>query len=115
LACLWREADLTAAEIRQRLAAYRPMSHASVLTLLKRLAAKNLVARAKAATGKAHVYRATRRPDPTYRRVLGRLVQRLFGGSRVAMVASLLDIGRVSPEDIQEMKELLRQLESKRG
>jgi len=115
LACLWQKADLTAAEIRQRLDAYRPMSHGSVLTLLKRLTAKNLVARDKAASGKAHVYRATRRPDRTYRRILESLVQRVFGGSRVAMVASLLDIGHVSPEDIQEMKQLLRQVENKQG
>lgn len=115
LACLWNRGTSTAAEIRQSLAPFRPMAHASVLTLLKRLAEKGLVTREKSGRGKAFAYRATRRPQPTYRRLLGRLTERVFGGSSVALVASLLESQTPSQEELHQIRQLLDQLQDREG
>ncbi len=113
LACLWQLKQATAAEIRDHLSKSRPMAHGSVLTLLKRLAARGLVSREKGPRGKAFVFRPTRRPEPTRRRILKDLADRVFGGNRVAMIASLLETGSPTPEELEELGELFDRLKDK--
>ncbi len=107
LACLWQQGEATAAEIRSQLSAYRPMGHGSVLTLLKRLTAKELVRREKGPVGKAFVFRATHRPKPTYHRILKDLTQRIFGGNRMELIASLLEFKSPTKEELKQLKQLL--------
>lgn len=111
LACLWNRGPATAAEVRAALAEFRPMAHGSVLTLLKRLSEKGLVSRAKADKGKAFIYRATRRPQPVYRRIVDQLTQRIFGGDAIALVASLLESSACGPDDIRQIKQMLAEQE----
>jgi predicted transcriptional regulator len=110
LACLWRTGPATAAEIRTQLAAFRPMAHGSAITLLKRLIRKGLVERQKSGQGKAHLYRAvaTQRPMPDA--LIDRITRRVFGGSKVALLASLLEISPPSADELKEMKRLLQQV-----
>ncbi len=114
MACLWRHGNATAAQIRDDVSRFRPMAHGSVLTLLKRLTERGLVAREKGPSGKAFVYRPTRRPEPTYRRLLQNLTDRVFGGNRVEMLTLLLDSDPPTREELQEMKRLLDELRARR-
>ena len=57
IAFLWRHEPATVSEIRKGVAAFRPMAHGSVITLLKRLEEKKLVA-ITGKRGKAFVYAA---------------------------------------------------------
>ena len=111
LACLWNGKDATAGEIRESLARFRPMAHGSVLTLLKRLGEKGLVTRRKSGKGKAYSYRATRRPGPTYRRILANLTDRVFNGNPVTLVAALLESRTPSPEELDQIRQLLDDLQ----
>lgn len=115
LACLWHDGPSTAATIRERLQKFRPMAHGSVLTLLKRLMEKGLVGREKSGQGKAFLYHAEPSPEPTLARILKQLSERLFGGSRVAVLASLLEISPPTPEELDEMRKLLDELQSREG
>jgi len=110
LACLWRAGDGTARQVRETLKPYRPMSHGATVTLLKRLQAKGLLTRAKAAQGKAFVYRPTRGPEPTYRRILRDLKHRLFGGNGLSMVASLLETHPPTAEELDRLQAMLDEL-----
>src|SRR5215204_516293 len=91
LGCVYRRGEATARQIREDLAVERPMAHGSVVTLLKRLEQRRLLTRRKADAGKAFVYSATRKQSTTVRPVLQRLVNRVFGGDAVALVASLFE------------------------
>lgn len=115
LACLWRRGTATAREIRETLEDYRPMAHGSVVTLLGRLQDKGLVTREKAPVGKAFVYEPTRRPAPTYRRVVGDMLQRIFGGNSVALVASLFETQPPTQREIQDLQDLLDELKRTTG
>ena len=110
LACLWRIGPATAAEIRLQLAAFRPMAHGSTVTLLKRLMSKGLVERQKSGQGKSHAYRAVPTPRPMPDALIDRIMRRVFGGSSVALLASLLEISPPSANELREMKRLLRQV-----
>lgn len=121
MACLWESGSATAREIREQLIQRRPMTHTSVCTLLRRLEAKGYVVREKGSAGKAFVYRAKIQPGGMHRRLLGDLLDRLFGGSGVALVSSLLETRPPTDEEIDELQQLLQALrspkpsESKRG
>jgi BlaI family transcriptional regulator, penicillinase repressor len=110
LACVHQQGEADAASIRERLRAFRPLTHASVVTLLRRLEDKSLVTKRKGDRGKAFIYSATREPGTTYRQVVGRLVERVFGGSKLTLVSSLFDSKAPTEEELAQLKELVDQL-----
>ena len=113
LACLGRLGEASARNIREEMAAYRPMVHASVTTLLKRLEAKGLVSKRKGPTGKAFLFKPVQQPAHTYREVVGDLVQRVFGGSGIALVTSLFETNPPTLAEIDELEEILRERRKK--
>jgi predicted transcriptional regulator len=109
LVYLWRHGPATAAEVRAGVAGRRRMAHGSAVTLLKRLEDKGLVA-ATGKRGKAFVYAATCRPEPTHRRLVGDLLDRVFGGNAVSLVSSLFAGRAPSPDELRELRGLLDEL-----
>lgn len=107
LACLWEHGQLTARAIRERMEGYRPMTHAAVSTLLKRLQDKGMVARQKGPVGKAFLYRAATGPRKTYRRIVDDLIERIFRGSGTALITTLLETRPPSPGELDELQKLL--------
>ena len=101
LACIWHSGRPTAREIREAMTSYRPLAHASVMTLLKRLEERGHIRRERGPVGKAFVYEAVRSARPTQKKLLGQLVERIFGGSSVALVASLFE---TRPPDAGEVQ-----------
>ena len=115
LACLWRLDKATVRELREAMTDYRPMTHGAMATLLKRLEAKGLVLKRKAAVGKAFIYRAARRPEPTYRAIMKNLHRRIFGGSGLAMVASLIESAPPTDDELDALEVLLDDLKKERS
>ena len=113
LACVHEMGEAEATQIRQRLEPFRPLSHASVVTLLRRLEAKGIVTRRKADVGKAFVYSATRAPEETYRQVVGRMVERVFGGDPVALVTSLFGARAPSEAQLERLDALVEELHAR--
>jgi len=112
LACLWQKGEATAREVRESMAAYRPLTHSAVSTLLARLQEKRLVTRRKGPFGKALLYRAADRPKRTRRRIVGDLLQRVFGGDALAVVSSLFETRPPSAEELDRLEQLLAELRS---
>ncbi len=110
LACLWRHGEATARKVRETMHGYRPMAHGSVATLLGRLQEKGLVAREKGPVGKAYIYKPTRRAGAGYRRVIRDVLQRIFGGSSVALVTSLFETQPPTQKELEELQALLDHL-----
>jgi BlaI family transcriptional regulator, penicillinase repressor len=111
--CLWQGQPRTARAIREQLHPERNMSHSSVCTLLGRLEAKGFVAREKGAHGKAFVYRATVAMSPTKSRLVGALLDRLFAGSGIDLVASLFESQPPTDQQLNEFQRLLDELRSR--
>jgi BlaI family penicillinase repressor len=110
LACLWQQEQATVRQIREAMQSYRPMTHGSVFTLLRRLEDKQMVSREKGPSGKALIFKPIVRPGSTHRRVVRSLVDRIFGGSGVALVASLFETSPPTREEIRELQQLLNKL-----
>ncbi len=114
LSCLHRRGEATARDIREALWDQRPMAHGSVLTLLGRLERRGLVTRKKGPSGKAFVYMPTGRTTTTMRPVMKRLVDRVFAGSPVDLVASLFETRPPTPQELDAIQKLVRDLRRKR-
>jgi predicted transcriptional regulator len=110
---LQRLGQATAAELRRELEPLRPMAHGSVVTLLNRLEAKDLVTRWKGDVGKAFVYRATQRREVTTRPLLRHMLQRVFGGDKLALVASLFETRPPTAKELEELERLVADLKQK--
>src|SRR3954468_16755782 len=104
LAVLRRHGERLAREIREDLAAFRPMSHASVVTLLARLESKGLVTRRKADQGKSFVYSATRAARPLHRGLLKRVMRRIFANDAASLVASLFDAKAPTAKELEKIR-----------
>jgi predicted transcriptional regulator len=115
LAALCRAEQATARELREALEPFRPMAHGSILTLRGRLEAKGRVSKKKGTTGKAFIYRPTAAGRSMTQPVVRTLLQRVFGGSSVSFVASLLESKPPTAEEIEELQELLDELRRRRG
>src|SRR5262245_9936045 len=110
LSCLHRYGDLEARQIRERMADYRPMAHPSMMTLLKRLEERGLVTRRRAPAGKAFLYSATEEAAATYRGVVKRLLERVFGNDSLMLVSSLFDVKEPTRREVDELRSLLDEL-----
>ncbi len=113
LACLRQMEQATAREIRERMHAYRPMAHGSVVNLLKRLEAKKLITKKKGSVGKAFVYRPLAATAGIYENLLNRLLNRVFGGDSLALVSSLFETRPPDSRQLGELEKLLEELRAK--
>ncbi len=115
LACLRQMEQATAREIRERMHPYRPMTHGSVVNLLKRLEAKKLITKRKGSVGKAFVYRPLAATAEIYETLLNRLLNRVFGGDSLALVSSLFETKPPDRRQLDELERLLEELRQKHG
>jgi len=113
LSALCRAGEATARELREAIDSFRPMAHGSVLTLLGRLEAKDLVTKRKGEVGKAFVYRPTAAGRRAIRPVVKGLVRRIFGGDRAHFVATLYDGAAPAPQELRELEQLVEKLRKK--
>jgi len=84
---LWRVGESNVRTVQEALAGRRPLAYTTVMTMLERLARKQLVTRRK--TGRHFVYSPEVDRDTVRHRALRQLLDSLFDGSRTALVGFL--------------------------
>jgi BlaI family transcriptional regulator, penicillinase repressor len=103
---LWRTGEVTLSEAQRALD--RPLGYTTVQTRLNRLVAKGVVARSSRRPAR---YRAVVRPEEVSARHLDLLVERVYEGSIVPLVAHLMKRQRLTPEEIAHLKRLIAESE----
>lgn len=107
---LWRDSPLSAAEVAERVDPSRGWSDRTVKTLLSRLLAKGVLAHEE--EGRRYLYRPAVQREDYVAQESGRLIDRMFGGRVTPLVAHLAERDRLTPQDIEEIEALLRELKS---
>ena len=107
---LWEQAPLTATDVASRVLADRDWSLATVKTLLSRLLAKAAVEHR--ADGRRFLYSPLVEREDYVAGESKRLVDRLFGGKFMPLVAHLAEQEKLSDTDIAEIEKLLRKMKS---
>lgn len=110
---LWDKGEATVAQVRESLSPDRDLAYTTVGTMLTKMEQKGQVAHRVEA--RVNVYRPSIKPDQVKRRMLTDLADRLFAGDVTDLVCCLLDGIDVSPDDLAELKRLIRRKEQELG
>lgn len=100
---LWREGQLSVAEVRERLPA--ELAYNTVLTILRNLEAKGFVGHT--AVGRLFHYFPEVTEHAVRGSALSRVVDKLFRGSRIGMVTHLLENDALSTDELRSLYELV--------
>ena len=113
LKVLWQSGPGTVREIEARLRRRRRRwAYNTVLTLLSRLRDKGYVASDKSDAA-AHVFRPTVSREQLLASGLSALADRVCDGTASPLVLALVDGGRLSKDDIAQLRKRLDELEGK--
>jgi predicted transcriptional regulator len=109
---LWRRAPLSADEIVDEVARSQGWGDATVKTLLNRLLRKKAVAAKK--DGRKYLYTPVLKRADYVSRESRDLIDRLFNGRFSALVTHFSHRGKLSAEDVAELKRLIAGLDDGR-
>ena len=105
LRLVWQLEKATVQEVCEKLPDKRKITYATVQTLLRRLEKKGYLKHA--VSGKAHVFSAAVKREHVVKRSVGDFLDRLFGGDPVPLVQYLAEHGKISADDIENLKQLV--------
>lgn len=107
LEALWTHGALSIREIQRCFPVRGRPAYTTVQTVVYRLETKQAVRRARKISN-AHIFEATISRSAAHRSVVENFLG-LFGGRTEPLIASLIDTGRLTLEEIQEAERTLRE------
>jgi predicted transcriptional regulator len=112
LKVLWEHGPCTVREVHSSLPKQDDRAYNTVLTHLQRLEVKGYVASEK--SGVANVYRAVVSRARMLKQRLKDLANQLCEGTATPLVLALVEGSRFTPEEIEQFRKLLDELETKK-
>jgi BlaI family transcriptional regulator, penicillinase repressor len=106
---LWDRHPRTAAEVIEALGADREWSDRTVKTLLSRLLKKGVLTHE--IEGRRYLYRPRLTRDRCVRAEGESFLKKVFGGATSPLLAHFVKQGKLSPDEIAELRDLLRDKE----
>jgi len=107
---LWQGGEMTAGEVVEALSSSTNWRPRTIKTLLSRLVRKGAVA--ASADGRRYVYRARVSQKACVRQESRSFLSRVFGGDAAPAILHLLTHHKLSPEEIDQLKQILEQEEN---
>jgi BlaI family penicillinase repressor len=103
MAIVWARGSATATDVLDALD--KPLTNATVRTLLRRLETKGYVRHT--VDGRVFVYAPRVGEAQAGAGAVRRIVQRFFGGSATKLMAGLVDEGLITPDEVRELSKRL--------
>lgn len=113
LQVLWSEGPSTVREVNNLLNLEREVGYTTTLKHLQLMAEKLLVTRDT--SSRTHIYKAKILEADTQRNLVKSLVEKVFGGSAMDLVMQALGNHQASPQELEEIKRLIQELENKQS
>ena len=107
---LWIKEPLSVKEINEQLSKQKEVGYTTTLKIMQNMYAKGLLSRKL--SGKLHLYRPKFKQEETQRSMLDRFIESAFSGSATSLVMQLLGNKQTSKEELEEIKNIIRQLDS---
>lgn len=105
LRLIWQLKRATVQGVCDHLPSERKIAYATVQTLLRRLEKKGYLKHEL--EGKAHVFFPATKREDVIKRSVNDFLNRLFGGDPIPLMHYLAEHGKISAEDIEELKQLI--------
>lgn len=109
LTILWELGPSSVRQVLDAMPSKPAPGYTTVLKLLQIMTEKGLVVRDE--SERTHIYRAKRAKQQTQKQMLGEVLARVFGGSTNQLVMQALAIGRLTPDELVEIRQLLDGME----
>lgn len=105
---VWEKGEVTITNVVEAINARRSdnIRRTTVQVQMNRLEGYGWLKRRK--KGRAYVYSAVVEKQKTRREILNDIKNRVFGGSRAELIKCLIEDTEVTPEEIKELRELLK-------
>ena len=103
---VWRKGKATVRDVYEAIRSTRPIAYTTVMTVLSKLAEKGVVERSQ--KGRAYVYRPRVSKKEAAQRSVDKLLNKFFDGSPRALVAHLIDVDAISPNELSSLQQLLK-------
>jgi predicted transcriptional regulator len=111
LRVLWERGPSTVRQVHEAHAGSRETGYTTTLKLMQIMAEKGLVTRDE--SSRTHVYITRLSQDQTQRQLVADLMDRAFGGRSAALVMQALSAHPATPEELQEIRNLIEQYKLK--
>ena len=111
LRVLWDRGPSTVRQVHDVLSVDREFAYTTTLKLLQLMMEKGVAMREE--DGRTHLYRAAVAQEETQRHLIRDLADRAFGGSPSQLVMQALASQPASPEELKEIRRLLKEHEEK--
>jgi BlaI family penicillinase repressor len=105
MSVLWDLGEATVTEIRDRVDP--DLAYTSISSMVRTLELKRYVSHRRGA-GKTHVYFPVIDPETAGESALGRVLDKVYGGSPIKLLAHLMERRRLSEKELERMRELLK-------
>lgn len=106
---LWQQGPLTVREVNDALNRRRRVGYTTTLKIMQIMADKGLLERDT--SNRSHVYMPLFSPKEIRSEILEHVVRTVFGGSTSHLVLHALGNHTASPEEVEEIRSLLDQIE----
>ena len=109
LRVLWRKGPSTVRDVHEEVYAETGTGYTSSLKIMQNMLAKGLVTRAGDA--RQHIYAAAVSERPTLNHLVSGWMDSAFDGSSLALAMQALDARPVAPDELAQLKALIKKLE----
>ena len=111
MSVLWELGEATVTEVRDRVDPN--LAYTGISSMIRTLEMKGYVSHRRG-EGKTHVYCPVREPEKAGESALGRVLDKIYGGSPIKLLAHLMESNRLSDKELARMRELLKRPPAKR-
>jgi predicted transcriptional regulator len=111
MSVLWERGEATATEVRDSVDP--DLAYTSISSMIRMLELKGYVSHRRG-EGKTHVYFPVIDAEKAGASALGRVLNKIYGGSPIKLLAHLIDQKKLSEKEIARMRDLLKK-KGKRG
>lgn len=108
---LWDVGEATVTEVRGRVDP--DLAYTSISSMIRTLEMKGYVSHRRG-EGKTHVYFPVIEPEKAGASALGRVLDKIYGGSPIKLLAHLMDQRKVSDKELARMRDLLKRTKKRR-
>jgi BlaI family transcriptional regulator, penicillinase repressor len=105
MSVLWDLGEATVTEVRDRIDP--DLAYTSISSMIRTLELKGYVSHRRG-EGKTHVYFPVIEPEKAGETALGRVLNKIYGGSPIKLLAHLVEQNRLSEKELERMRELLK-------
>ena len=105
MSALWELGEGTVYEVRDRVDP--SLAYTSISSMIRTLEMKGYVSHRRG-EGKTHVYFPAIEPETAGETALGRVLDKIYGGSPIKLLAHLVEQNKLSEKELARMRELLK-------